>query len=63
MMGLSERRLRVRATYVANLLQAERYTAGTPQRVKLDDERDALSKYLGLIHKPIDPEQTRGKII
>lgn len=63
MYGLSERRLRVRATYIANLLQVEKHAVGTPTRIKLDDERDALAKYLGLIQEPIDPAKTKGAII
>lgn len=54
MMGLSERRLRVRATYVANLLQRGRLPYSDPKYRELQDEGQVLLSYLELIKEPID---------
>ena len=54
MMGLSERRLRVRATYVSNLLQRGRISSSDPQFRRLQDEGQVLLSYLELIKEPID---------
>lgn len=54
MMGLSERRLRVRATYVANLLHRGRLSASDPKFQKLQEESENLLAYLELLKEPIN---------
>lgn len=54
MMGLSERRLRVRATYVNNLLHRGRLSASDPKFQELQEECESLLAYLDLIKEPID---------
>lgn len=61
MMTLAERRLRVRATMISDIMKSS--TLKGDARRDIDELINAQKEYLWLCAAPIDPNKTRGRVV